>query len=119
MGEQEINEIENETKRKLNMLDDKTNNILGKLYVDLATLKLKCFEKPDEYNSIKKERKLRISANEIARFKEKVKNNEDKLLNGETKIFKLLTDLEYEKHDALHNIVALESKLRKLEISPE
>ena len=119
MREQEINEIENETKRKLNMLDDKTNNILGKLYVDLATLKLKCFEKPDEYNSIKKERKLRISANEIARFKEKVKNNEDKLLNGETKIFKLLTDLEYEKHDALHNIVALESKLRKLEISPE
>ena len=46
------------------MLDDEINNILGKLYIDLATLRLKCefFEKPDEYNSIKKERKLRILA---------------------------------------------------------
>ena len=52
LREQEINGINNETKRKLNMLDDKINNILGKLYVDLATLTLKCefFEKPDEYN---------------------------------------------------------------------
>ena len=52
MREQEINGINNETKRKLNMLDDKINNILGKLYVDLATLRLKCefFEKPYEYN---------------------------------------------------------------------
>ena len=29
--------------------------------------------------------------------KEEVKNNEDKLLADETKIFELLTDLEYEK----------------------
>ena len=52
MREQEINGINNETKRKLNMLDDKINNILGKLYVDLATLRLKCefFVKPYEYN---------------------------------------------------------------------
>ena len=52
LREQEINGINNETKRKLNMLDDKINNILGKLYVDLATLRLKCefFEKPYEYN---------------------------------------------------------------------
>ena len=42
-----------------------------------------------------------------------------KLLDGENKIFKLLTDLEYEKDDALHNIVLLESKLIKLEISLE
>ena len=62
--EKEINEIKNETKRKLNMLDDEINNTLGKLYVDLAILRLKCefFEKPYEYNSIKKERKLRILA---------------------------------------------------------
>ena len=81
MTEQEINEIKNETKRKLNMLDDEINNILGELYIDLATLRLKCefFEKPDEYNSIKKERKLRILAkkkkriNEIERLKEEVK----------------------------------------------
>ena len=34
------------------------------------------------------------------------------------KFFKLLTDLEYEKDDALHNIVVLETKLIILEISP-
>ena len=64
MREQEINGINNETKRKLNMLDDKINNILGKLYVDLATLRLKCdfFEKPYEYDYIKKKGKLRILA---------------------------------------------------------
>ena len=64
LEEQEINEIKNETKRKLNMLDDEINNILGKLYVDLAILRLKCdfFEKPYECNFIKKERKLRILA---------------------------------------------------------
>ena len=119
MREQEIIEIKNETKRKLNILDNKINNILRKLYVDLATLRLRYFEKPYEYNSIKKKRKLRILANEIERLKEEVKNNEDRLLDGETKIFKLLTGLEYEKHDALDNVVVLESKLIKLEISPE
>ena len=31
---------------------------------------------------------------------------------------KLLTDLEYEKHYTLHDIVELELKLIKLEISP-
>ena len=116
--EQEINEIKNETKRKLNMLDDEINNTLGKLYVDLAILRLKCefFEKPYEYNSIKKERKLRILAKKKKwkeRLKEEVKNNEHQSLDGQTKIFKLLTDLEYEKNDALHNIVVLESKLIK------
>ena len=39
-------------------------------------------------------------------------------MDGETKILKLLTDLEYKKNDTLHNIAALESKLIKLEISP-
>ena len=53
------------------------------------------------------------------KLKEEVKNNEDKLLDGEAKVFKLLTDLEYEKNDALHNIVVLKSKLIILEISPE
>ena len=115
MREQEINEIKNETERKLNMLDDEINNILGNLYVDLATLRLKYefFEKPYEYNFIKKERKLRILA------KENVKNNEDKLLVDEIKIFKLLTDLRYEKHSASNDTAVLESKLLKLEISPE
>ena len=46
------------------MLDNEVNNILGKLYVDLAILRLKCdfFEKHYECNFIKKERKLRILA---------------------------------------------------------
>ena len=96
------------------MLDDEINNILEKLDVHLTTLRLKCkfLKKPYEYDSIKKESELKISAkekiSEIKRLKEDVKNNEDKLLDGETKIFKLLTDLEYEEHDAMHNITLLE-----------
>ena len=49
----------------------------------------------------------------------KVKNIEDKLLDGETKICKILTDLESEKNDTVHNILVLKLKLIKLEISPE
>ena len=114
LEEQEINEIKNETKRKLNMLDDEINNRLGKFYVDLATLRIKCefFQKPYEAVPWKRTSKTE-------RLKEEVKNNEDKLLDREIKIFRLLTDLEYEKHDALHNIVVLKSKLVKLEILPE
>ena len=41
------------------------------------------------------------------------------MLDHETKIFKLLTDCEYEKHNALNDITVLESKLLKLEILPE
>ena len=61
-----MNEIKNETKRKLDMLVDEINFILEKLDVDLTTLILKCnfFEKPYEYDSIKKERKLLILAKE-------------------------------------------------------
>ena len=63
MREQEINEIKNETKRKLNMLDDE---ILEKLDVDLTNLITKCkfFEKSYEYNSTERERELRILAKE-------------------------------------------------------
>ena len=62
-------EIENATKRKLNVLND-----------TLETLKrFKAHE-----NEI----------NEIERLKEEVKNSNDD--DHETKIFKLLTDLEYE-----------------------
>ena len=126
MREQEINEIKNETKRKLNILDDEINDILEKLDVNLTTLELRCIfcEKPYDF---KKERELRLSAkekiNKIEGLKEEVENKEDELLDhlldGETKVSKLLTDLEYEKIKALHNITVLESKLEKLEISPE
>ena len=70
----------------------------------------------------KKERELRLSAkekiNKIEGLKETVELL-DHLLDGETKVSKLLTDLEYEKTETLHNITVLESKLTKLEISPE
>ena len=42
LREQEINEIKNETKRRLNVLDDEINDILEKLDVDLTTLITKC-----------------------------------------------------------------------------
>ena len=106
------------------MLDDEINDILEKWDVDLRTLRLKCkfFEKPYEYNSIEKKRELRILAKkkkkETERLKEEAENNRDELsndlLDSENKIFKLLTNLEYEKHDALNDIAVLESKLIKL-----
>ena len=72
-----------------------------------------------------KKKELRILAkekvNETERLKKEAENNKDKLLghllDGENKIFKLLTDLEYEKHDALNDVAVLEWKLIKLEIS--
>ena len=73
LREQEINEIKNETNRKLNMSDDEINDILEKWDVDLRTLRLKCkfFEKPYEYTSIEKERELRI----LAKKEKKEKRN--------------------------------------------
>ena len=41
------------------------------------------------------------------------------LLEEKNKFSKPLIDLQYEKNNVLHNIVELESKLMKLEISPE
>ena len=82
------------------MLDDKVNHILEKLDADLITLITKCkfFERSYDFEFIEKERELKILAKkrviEIKRLKEEVKNNEHKLLDGETKISKLLTDLE-------------------------
>ena len=37
---------------------------------------------------------------------------------GEDKISKLLTDLKFEKHDTLDDIMVLESRLIELEILP-
>ena len=97
----------NETKQKLNMLDDEINNILAKLDVNLTTLEVRCIFCEKQF-SFRKERELRLSAkeniNKIERLKEEVENKEDELLyyllDGETNVSKLLTDLEYEKHDA-------------------
>ena len=88
------------------------------------TLGLRCRFCEKRYD-FEKERKLRLSAkekiNEIKKLKEEVENNKDelldRLLDGETKISKLLTDLEYEKEKALHDIAVLESKLVKIKKS--
>ena len=72
----------NETKRKMNMLDDEIKRILEKLDVDLTTLELRCkfCEKPHDFEE---ERELRLSAkeriNEIKSLKEEAKNIKDKL----------------------------------------
>ena len=80
----EINEIKNETKKKLNMLDDEISNILEKLDVNLITLELRCKFSEKTYD-FKKERQLRFSAeekiNEIERLKEDAENNRDKLVD--------------------------------------
>ena len=103
------------------MLDNEISDILEKLDAELTTLEIKCtffktFEKPHNFE---KERKLRLSAkekiNEIERLNEEVKNKDD---DAETKFSKLLTDLEYDKHDTLHDITILESKVIKLGTIP-
>ena len=100
--------------------------MLEKLDVDLTTLELRCRFCEKSYD-FEKERVFRLSTkeriNEIKRRKEKTENNKDKLLNhlldSETKIFELLTDLEYERQEILNNIATLESKLIQLKLSPE
>ena len=54
----------NETKRKLNMLDDEVNDILEKLDVDITALIAKCnfAKKPYDFECVEEERKLRIIA---------------------------------------------------------
>ena len=100
LREQEINEIKNETKRKLNTLDDEIKDILEKIDVVLTNIELRC-RFCERSSDFEKERELRLSTkeriNEIKRLKEEAKNNKDILLDGETKILKLLTGLEYEK----------------------
>ena len=84
MREQEINEMKNETKRKLDMLDDEINDILDKFDVNLTTLELRCIfcEKPHDFE---KERELGLLAkekrNKIEGLKEEVEDKEDELLD--------------------------------------
>ena len=51
---------------------------------------------------------------EIERLKEEIKNNDDELLNAQTKISKLLTYLNYEKEDILQEIYLKGKKTRKI-----
>ena len=57
LREQEINEIKNERKRKLNMLDDEINDTLEKSDVDLTTLITKCKFLKNLMNTIPLKRK--------------------------------------------------------------
>ena len=54
------------------------------------------------------------------RLRQEIEHKEDELLNDdrESKISKLLTNLKFEKHDALHDITVLQSELIKLGITP-
>ena len=63
LREQDIEEIKNDTKRKLNMPDDGISNISENLDVDLTTLILRC----ETFKNFERKR-------------EEVKNNEDKVL---------------------------------------
>ena len=70
---------EQQTKRKLNMLDYKITDTLEELDVDLITLELWNFLKiSKKAHDFREERKLRLSAkeriNEVDRLKEEVKN---------------------------------------------
>ena len=91
-------------------LNDEINDAVKNLEFELehGTFKNRYFKKS---NSCEDKIKLRFSAkeerNEIERLKEEVENNEDKLLNAETKISKLLTDLTYEKEDILCDLMIL------------
>ena len=72
-------------------------------------------------NSYEDETELRIEAkvriDETKKLKEEVKNNKDILLNSQTEIDKLLTDLKYEEKDIMNDIMTSKEKLRKLRIS--
>ena len=60
---------------------------------------------------------MKVTIDEINRLKEEVRNNEDILLDSETKIELLLTDLKYEENDIMNAITTSDGKLRKLRLS--
>ena len=103
--EQQINEIKQNAKIKLNALNDEINNISEKLKFQLKheTLKNRFFKRVNTYEDEKVKNISKKEINEIKKLKEEVENNENKLLNAKTKTFKL-TDLKYDEEDKLHVI---------------
>ena len=103
--EQQINEIKQNAKIKLNALNDEINNISEKLKFQLKheTLKNRFFKRVNTYEDEKVKNISKKEINEIKKLKEEVENNENKLLNAKTKTFKL-TDLKYDEEDKLHDI---------------
>ena len=81
-------------------------------------MKNRYFKKSNSYEDeieLRTESKVRID--EINRLKEDVRNNEAILLNNETEIDHLLTNLKYEEKDIMNAIMKSEEKLRKLRMS--
>ena len=95
--EKEINEIQNETKTKLNELNEEIYRILLSLDFDLCNEKLKrrFFNRPnnyeDEINEIILRKAARNKIDETKRSKEEVKNKEDELLKHDVMNFKSLS----------------------------
>ena len=118
LRELEIDEIE-EAKIQLNELQIEKNEALDNLKYELEyrSLKKRYLKRSNWYeDEIELIIEAKVRINEINRLKEEVRNNEDILLNSETEIDKLLTDLKYEEKDIRNDIMTLEEKLRKLEI---
>lgn len=63
-----------------------------------------------------KQNEAKVRIDKINRLKGKVRNNEDKLLNNDTEIYSLLTDLKYEQKCIMGDIMTSQDKLRKLSI---
>ena len=112
--------IKNTTKINFRLLNYEINDILKGLKLELKheALKNRYYKILDSYED---EINLRLEAkekiNEIERLKKELRDKEDILLTIKTRFSKILTDLEYEKEDILHDIMISQSKLRKLGIS--
>ena len=96
------------------------NDVLDNLNFELkyGSMKNRYFKKSNSYEDeieLRTESKVRID--EINKLKEDVRNNEAILLNNETEIDHLLTNLKYEEKDIMNAIMKSEEKLRKLRMS--
>ena len=118
LNKKKVKYVRRWNKRFIRKVRCRFDNSKTKMHIFWKTLWIKFHWKRKKIKNISK--KWRI--NEIKWLKEKTENDKDELLDhlleGENKFSKLLTDLEYEKHDALNDIAVLESNLIKLEISP-
>ena len=97
----------------------KKNEILDNLKFELKyeSLKNRSFKRPNSYeDEIELRIEEKVRTDEINRLKEEVRNNEDILLNSETQIDLLSTDLKYEENDILNYIMTSKEKLRELRI---
>ena len=98
----------NKTKIKYE-INDEVNYTLEKLDVDLTTLELRLLGEITWLWRKNASKFIGKKITEIKRLKEETENSKDELLDNsfgnENKFSEFLADLEYEKHDALHNIL--------------